>query len=509
MLFKKFAGSSLLKIFSIQVGLIIIAVSSISLIFAKVDAQTQIEKITRLEEICNSTGPSLTELATAVDAALASQDINRMFACGLFSSEVANHMYATGSNDLGETDYERYDFLAVHSLISALAVSQVDERDYMLRLISSAGVKSIEVRNSDALSYVFLSYVFSSHSSGEDFITVPPAYALPQTYLINNEAFSQYFQGLYYLHKDDDSSNRRRAAERISMAASIISEDRFDREDAFLEAWPAARDGFIKDIHTKNCFFGLFWSTEIESISSGFESCRQILIVNRDDKEVIARALRSLAVAEMTSYPNSEISNLAFFKLIEELEDFDRLPQDFIQHLDDCLYSLTGCSIDLLEQRFTHGAQIYEAFFLNSSLRARLKIQTALARNGFYHGAIDGLWGPLTESAIKAAARNLETHLRSPSEFTDLLFSLTPVSDDEVYAIEEQIVSQNIGSSMSNYTLGNGLRTGTPRRPSPSFMSDYTFPEVYSDGVDSGFSSIYIENRFINCYSGGGFTMCN
>lgn len=468
-------------------------------------SETIQRNIQNYQDNCGAPELSIDIIQGTIGEAVIAEDYLKIISCGLLLSYLADNIFISNQDSHSITEVEQYDLYAVQALGFALSKLQAQTKVQILNnLISPAGLSAYALRRSDYLSYLYLTFIFS-----DDELFVRPELSIMHAGFLHNFAARLYHEGVYLLSDNSNNPNYQNAAQKFTAAAELALEENFGLNDGFLRLAPEFARNLILNIHLKSCFFGTFHSFDTTAVATGFNSCRHILSNYRDDTEAIVSALGALGTAEMMAYPLVSETDLIFLTLARSIDQSSVTVAEVSLNLDNCFVHSSECDLAQLEEDFISNTTVYENFFVNSSLNARLKIQASLKNMSWYDGEIDGLWGSLTSRAIQRAAIQLDTLPSRPRHLTERIFSLAPISDDDVRSIEEEIVLRALASNLPNYTSDQGVRDIAPRSPPTSIRSWFELPDLEDGSFDGGFSSIYIGNRFIQCHSSGAFTMCN
>jgi peptidoglycan hydrolase-like protein with peptidoglycan-binding domain len=91
-----------------------------------------------------------------------------------------------------------------------------------------------------------------------------------------------------------------------------------------------------------------------------------------------------------------------------------------------------------------------------------MSIQSSLASKGFYHGSIDGKWGPMTSSALSSfqSSRGLAVN-GLPTNETLAMLGVTPVNTASVYRSPQDIEPASGGITVETTRTTDTYRTRT------------------------------------------------
>ena len=149
---------------------------------------------------------------------------------------------------------------------------------------------------------------------------------------------------------------------------------------------------------------------------------------------------------------------------------------------------------------------------ISASLVDRIKVQASLKKAGYYAGEIDGLWGNLTQQAIRSFAQSTNSPVFMVQKLNDKLLDTFSVPDSKINSYVQAVYGQI--KQKENMRIRNYSSSYQPRslnQYSSSFRDDFSSQRKRNEPFledPSPFTNVFVNDSWINCYTGGGFTTC-
>ena len=440
----------------------------------------------RAKQICDISSTNKKAVISAVRKANAERDWTKIIGCGALAVSL-------GDNAADEE--------ATKGFLTFYTNADNAAKIFLIDFLRSAAVSASLLRNSHSLGMYFAlffqeDFELLDASSQKDYSETLFALATIWEQQKPTASFSHYVLGQAYLRGQFVEQNfdvamtqfkkSIEAHNSLSISANSMSRAKY--------CWLSVPSGRAES------------NTEQKR---GVAECLSVLNGRSTDVGALEIAVASLAVASTVGGVKPEER---FWKSIYEYIDKPNMTAtNANNYLSKRCRSTRFCDVDHMSSVLEDSSAVFETSFIASSLLNRVKIQASLKKAGYYSGQIDGLWGRLTQEAVKKFANATDSPLFRVKDLTAKLLNLYPVSENSINASVARIYEKIKGKRVSNYVPSYpSYQADTSHR---IFRRKSILPKPWEDGyfpkIENSFTSISYKGIWINCHTGAGITLCN
>ena len=440
----------------------------------------------RAKEICGINSTNKQVVIAAVRKANAERNWTKIIGCGALAMSLGDNL----------ADEE-----AAKGFLTFYTNADNANKIFLIDFLRSAAVSASLLRNSHSIGVYFAIFFQEDFdildaSSQKDYSDTLWVLAANWSLQKSTASFGHYLMGQAYLR------------------GQIVEQDFDAAMKLFEKSIDAYNSSSISDIpmsRAKYCWLSVpsGRAANNSELKRGVSECLSVLNGSSSDFGALEIAVSSLLLASVVS--GIEPAERFWKNVYEYIDKPNMTAANANNYLSKRCRGKSFCNVDYMGSILAGATAIYETNFIGSSLLNRVKVQASLKKAGHYNGQIDGLWGKLTQKAVKNFANSNNFALFRVTELNDKLLNLFPVSDNKVNSSVAKIYAKIKGQQVSNYVANY-----QPHQidTSHSVFKRKSFPpRPWEDGFlpkqENPFTNIYFKGSWINCHTGAGITLCN